>query len=118
MPNRPWRPHPPWPHHRTGPWADHRAWRHKRTPLFFRFVFGFGFIVLLMLGLPFALSGRGSTTFRSIGLGVFLCFAYYVADAFCLSMGVGGTLPPAAAAWLPVLVFGPLGFFLLDSVPT
>ena len=83
-----------------------------------RFASPVAVIVLLMLGLPFALSGRGSTTFRSIGLGVFLCFAYYVADAFCLSMGVGGTLPPAAAAWLPVLVFGPLGFFLLDSVPT
>lgn len=83
-----------------------------------RFASPVAVIVLLMLGLPFALSGYGSSTFRSIGLGVFLCFLYYVADALCLSMGVGGTLAPAAAAWLPVLVFGTLGFYLLDSVPT
>jgi len=75
-------------------------------------------VVLLMLGLPFALRGYGTSTFRSIGVGVVLCFVYYVADAFCLSLGVAGVLPPAAAAWLPVLVFGPLGFYLLDSVPT
>ncbi len=83
-----------------------------------RFASPVAVIVLLMLGLPFALSGYGSSAFRSIGMGVFLCFVYYVADALCLSMGVGGTLPPAAAAWLPVLVFGPLGLYLLDSVPT
>jgi len=75
-------------------------------------------VVLLMLGLPFALRGYGSSAFRSIGLGVVLCFVYYVGDAFCLSLGVGMELPPAAAAWLPPLVFGPLGFYLLDSVPT
>lgn len=75
-------------------------------------------VVLLMLGLPFALRDYGRSTFRSIGIGVFLCFIYYAADAFCLYLGVGGSLPPAAAAWLPVLVFGPLGLYLLDSVPT
>ena len=47
-----WGP-PPWErwrHHRSefGRW--HRKWRHKRTPLFFRFVGAFGFIVLLFLG--------------------------------------------------------------------
>jgi len=75
-------------------------------------------IVLLMLGLPFALRGYGRSVFRSIGIGMFLCFVYYAADVFCLFLGVGGSLPPAAAAWLPVLIFGPLGFYLLDTVPT
>ena len=75
-------------------------------------------IVLLMLGLPFALHGYASNVFRSMGVGVFLCFAYYVADALCLSLGRGQALPAAAAAWLPVLVFGPFGFYLLDRTPT
>jgi lipopolysaccharide export system permease protein len=83
-----------------------------------RFASPAGIVVLLLLGLPFALRGYGASTFRSIGIGIFLCFGYYVADAACLYLGTGGTLPPAAAAWLPVLVFGPVGFYLLDSVPS
>ena len=83
-----------------------------------RFASPVAVIVLLMLGLPFALRGYGTSVFARLGIGVFLCFVYYVADALCLSLGVQGTLPPAAAAWLPVLAFGPLGFYLLDSVPT
>jgi lipopolysaccharide export system permease protein len=83
-----------------------------------RFASPAGIVVLLLLGLPFALRGYGASTFRSIGIGIFLCFGYYVADAACLYLGTGGTLPPVAAAWLPVLVFGPVGFYLLDSVPS
>lgn len=75
-------------------------------------------IVLLMLGLPFVLRGYGGSGFRGIGIGLLLSFVYYVVDAFCLYLGVGGALPPQAAAWLPVLVFGPLGLYLLDGVPT
>jgi lipopolysaccharide export system permease protein len=83
-----------------------------------RFASPAAIVVLLLLGLPFALRGYGSSTFRSIGVGIFLCFGYYVVDAACLYLGTGGTLPPVAAAWLPVLVFGPVGFYLLDSVPS
>ena len=55
----PWRPRLPlrkrlprhaWPHHHARSWAERRAWHKKRAPLFFRFVFGFGFIVLCVVG--------------------------------------------------------------------
>jgi signal transduction histidine kinase len=46
-------PHPPWrarvPLHARS-WTDRRKWHTERAPLFFRFVFGFGFIVLLVVG--------------------------------------------------------------------
>jgi lipopolysaccharide export system permease protein len=83
-----------------------------------RFASPVAIVVLLLLGLPFALRAYGATTFRSIGIGIFLCFGYYAVDFACLYLGKGGQLPPMAAAWLPVLVFGPVGFYLLDSVPS
>jgi lipopolysaccharide export system permease protein len=98
---------------RESPGSDELAASYHR-----RFASPAAIVVLLLLGLPFALRGYGASTFRSIGIGIFLCFGYYIADAACLYLGTGGTLPPVAAAWLPVLVFGPVGFYLLDSVPS
>jgi lipopolysaccharide export LptBFGC system permease protein LptF len=74
--------------------------------------------VLLLLGLPFALSGRGRNAFHSVAFGAVVCFAYVVVMIYCSRLGDDGTIPAWAAAWLPVIVFGPVGALLLDGVPT
>jgi len=88
------------------------------TSYYQRFSSPVGIFVLLMLGLPFALTGRGRSTFHSVGIGVAVCFAYMVVMVYCLRLGGDSSIPPWTAAWLPVMIFGPVGLLLLDSVPT
>jgi signal transduction histidine kinase len=83
-PRPPWRRRPPlpphldrraWAHHRAHPWAERKAWHKRRAPLFFRFVFGFGFILLLLVG----------------GMAVL---------AFLLARAFGGGRQMAALVWI------------------
>jgi lipopolysaccharide export system permease protein len=52
----------------------------------------------------FGLARSGRLFVRSV-IGMFLGFAFFVADNFMLAMGNFGTVPPAMAAWAPFLLF-------------
>lgn len=70
-------------------------------------------LIMLLLGLPFILSRernvRASATLCLLIVGTFYAFVYV-----CRYVG----LPPMLAAWLPVLLFGPIAVVMLDSVKT
>ncbi len=70
-------------------------------------------IVMLLLGLPFILS-RQRNIKTSVTLCVLICILFYTFIYICRYMG----LPPALAAWLPILLFGPVAAVLYDSVKT
>jgi lipopolysaccharide export LptBFGC system permease protein LptF len=78
-----------------------------------RFAEPFVNILMLLLALPFILS-RERNIKTSVGmcigiLTVFIAFVYA-----CRFLG----LPPALAAWLPVMVFTPIALVTVDSVKT
>jgi lipopolysaccharide export system permease protein len=52
----------------------------------------------------FGLARSGQLFIRAV-IGMALGFAYFVADAFALSMGNLGAYPPLVAAWAPFLLF-------------
>jgi lipopolysaccharide export system permease protein len=52
----------------------------------------------------FGLARSGQLFIRAV-VGMALGFAYFVADAFALSMGNLGAYPPLVAAWAPFLLF-------------
>lgn len=52
----------------------------------------------------FGLARSGRLFVRSV-IGMFLGFAFFVADNFMLAMGNFGTVPPLMAAWAPFLLF-------------
>jgi lipopolysaccharide export system permease protein len=52
----------------------------------------------------FGLARSGRLFVRSV-IGMFLGFAFFVADNFMLAMGNFGTVPPVMAAWAPFLLF-------------
>lgn len=73
-------------------------------------------LTLLLLALPFVLSGssRGMLWLMGGSLAISVVF-----QAFCFltqRMGSAGLLPPTLAAWLPVLLFGTLAITLFDSI--
>lgn len=70
-------------------------------------------IVMLLLGLPFILS-RERNIKASASLCLMIVAMFYVFIYICRYMNVD----PAIAAWLPILLFGPISFVMLDSVKT
>ncbi|MDN3585214.1 LptF/LptG family permease [Pedobacter aquatilis] len=53
----------------------------------------------------------------SLGIGIFLSFAYIVFNQFTQMFSTKGGLPPFIAVLLPTIVFGLLGFYLLKRAP-
>ena len=70
-------------------------------------------LIMLLLGLPFILSRernlRASASLCVLMVGAFFLFVY-------ISRYLG--LDPLLAAWLPILLFGPVAVVMLDSVKT
>ena len=56
----------------------------------------------------FGLARSGRLFVRAV-IGMFLGFAFFVADNFMLAMGNFGTVPPLMAAWAPFLLFFLIG---------
>ncbi|MCP4375235.1 MAG: LptF/LptG family permease [bacterium] len=70
-------------------------------------------LVMLLLGLPFILS-RQRDLKKSVGLNILIVGAFYVFVYACRYLDIA----PIWAAWLPVLVFGPLAVVMFDTVKT
>ncbi len=74
-------------------------------------------IIMLLIGIPFLLTREPN---RLI-VNILYCFAVtgvvFVATFVLFQMG-GTQLDPLLAAWLPVLVFGPLALVMLDFIQT
>lgn len=75
-------------------------------------------MILLFLGLSAILRDQNRNVFISAGLCLALAALLYAANFGCKHLGDSDILSPALAAWLPVLVFGPLSFVLFDAIHT
>ncbi len=72
-------------------------------------------IVLILVGLPFAMmtGRRKAVTFTSLGIAIIIGFLYYVSNAVGLALGKGGLFPPMLAAWMTPLVFIALAMYFI-----
>ena len=84
-----------------------------RQTKYIRFAEPLNNLVMLLLGLPFILS-RQRNIKASAGLCVLIVGMFYVFIYICRYMG----LPDFWAAFLPILLFGPISVLMLDSVKT
>jgi lipopolysaccharide export system permease protein len=75
-------------------------------------------LILVFLGLSVILRDQNRNIFIAAGLCLGMCAMVYAAMFGCKFLGDHDYLPPALAAWLPVLFFGPMGFVLFDAVHT
>jgi len=82
-----------------------------------RIAFPFATIVLTIIGV--ALSSRkvrGGVGFH-LGVGITICFAFILFMQITTVFATFGTLPPIIAVWIPNVVFGILGIYLLRIAP-
>jgi lipopolysaccharide export system permease protein len=75
-------------------------------------------MILVILGLSVILRDQNRNFFISAGLCLGLCALFFFACFFCKYLGEYDHLSPALAAWLPVIVFGPLSLVMFDAVHT
>lgn len=81
----------------------YETWWHKRVSLLFS--------VWLMVAvcIPLAVHfRRGGGIGYLFAVGVAIGFVYFVLDGLSLTMGELGLMPPAVAAWLPMVIFAAL----------
>lgn len=74
----------------------------------------FNNLVMLFLGLPFILYRERRDIKASASLCLLIVGTFYAFVYLCRNVG----LPPALAAWLPIMLFGPVSIVMLDSVKT
>jgi lipopolysaccharide export system permease protein len=75
-------------------------------------------MILVFLGLSVILRDQNRNVFISTGLCLILCAVFFLAGFFCKHLGDHEYLSPALSAWLPVLIFGPLSFVMVDAIHT
>jgi len=73
-------------------------------------------IVLLLLAIPLVVGPGGQTSVRGIGLAVLVSLGFYVVMLGMLDFGYRGLLPPAVAAWTPVVLFAAIGVWMFTRV--
>lgn len=83
-----------------------------------RLTYPFVGLVLVGLGLPFVIGSERLQRSRLLGVGVCVVVGvvFYTIQFIAEALGRSGHLPPALAAWLPTVIFGALGFYLLETL--
>jgi lipopolysaccharide export system permease protein len=87
-----------------------------RVAIHTRFMQPFLDTTLLFLGLPFVVTRTNRNPFIAIGLCLAVVTVFMVVVLGCQSLGSGGWLQPALAAWLPFMLFAPLAAGMSDSL--
>ena len=74
-------------------------------------------IVLLLIGLPFVLKREVKSPFLAIVLAAFIAGAFLALQLLCENFAAEGSiLTPLTGAWAPIIIFGPVGVLLFDSI--
>ncbi len=85
----------------------------------FKIAFPFSVVALIMIGLAagassFLVGREGAARFTyPLAACLIIMALYYAFAGFCLALGYVGTLDPLISAWLPNVVFGVLGIWIL-----
>lgn len=76
-------------------------------------------LIMAVLALPFALSAAGRRgAFGGIAAALLIAGGYWVAAVSFESLGNAGQLPPLVAAWMPDLIFGLAGGYMILKTPS
>ncbi|MCG8652952.1 MAG: LptF/LptG family permease [Pirellulales bacterium] len=74
---------------------------------------------LVLMGLPLVVNRRGRNLFVMIAIAMFTVLIFFAVKTLAGAMGGSGyLLTPSLAAWVPLLLFGPLAYTRLRDVQT
>ena len=93
----------------AGGYSPHK----EMVDLYRKISFPFTNLVIVLLGIPFALSAPRSGALLGIGLSVGISLLYYGFEAIIIAVGKEGWLPALLASWLPNMIFATVGIILL-----
>ncbi len=78
-----------------------------------KFSIPFACLIFALLGCPMAMRHHRTSNAFGVGLALLIIMVYYVAIALSMGIGLTGALPTLVAAWLPNLLIGGVGIYLL-----
>ncbi|RVT98090.1 YjgP/YjgQ family permease [Mucilaginibacter limnophilus] len=82
-----------------------------------RFVYPLSTYVLTLIGVALSSRKVRGGVGLPLGIGIFLCFAYIVVDKFATVFAIQGGVPALIAVFIPNVLFGLLGYYLLVKAP-
>ncbi|MBU1727102.1 MAG: LptF/LptG family permease [Candidatus Omnitrophica bacterium] len=91
--------------------------RNLKVDLYQRFASPFTSVIIILLGIPFALRLKRRAGLSSIGLSIVFAFLYYMIDAISCALGRGGVLHPAVAVSLSHVIMFLSGLYLISHLP-
>lgn len=78
--------------------------------------FPFISLVIMLIGIPFALVSRRGGALFGVGICLGISLSYYGVNAVSMALGKGGILPAFVSAWLANVLFGALGIILIRKM--
>ncbi|MFH1457991.1 MAG: LptF/LptG family permease [Candidatus Omnitrophota bacterium] len=94
------------------------AMRNLKVEYYRRFTAPFTSVIIIFLGIPFALIIRKRAAgLSSMGISILVGFFYYILDAVSLALGKGGVLPPFLSASLSHAIAFIAGLYLISVLP-
>ena len=97
--------------------GDTKTMAGLKTELYFKGALPFVCFIIMLLGIPFALTTRRGGAMAGIGISVIVGLLYYGSIYFSLAMGKGGILPPMVAAHFSNVIFLIIALVLLKRSP-
>lgn len=97
--------------------SDSKTVSGLKTDLYAKTALPFVCIVIMLLGIPFALTTKRGGAMAGIGISVAVGLLYYGSIYFSLALGKGGLLPPLLAAHLSNIIFLIIAVTLMRRSP-
>jgi lipopolysaccharide export system permease protein len=82
-----------------------------------RFVYPFSTYVLTLMAIAMSSRKVRGGIGLPLGIGIILCFTYIIVEKFALVFSIKGGVPPLISVFMPNLLFGALGYYLLVKAP-
>ncbi len=81
-----------------------------------KFSVPFSALLFTLIGAPLGLKFRKGGKATGVVISIVLVFVYYLILSASRALGKSGALPPIPAAWMPNIIFGALGLYLIFTV--
>ncbi len=82
-----------------------------------RFVFPLSTYVLTLIGVALSSRKVRGGVGLPLGIGILLCFTYIIVERFALVFSIKGGAPPLISVFVPNVLFGLFGYYLLVKAP-
>jgi lipopolysaccharide export system permease protein len=92
--------------------------RNLKVDLYQRFTSPLTSIIIILLGIPFALKmKKRATGLSSVGLSIMVGFLYYLLNAISIALGKAGLIMPIMSALLPHALAFATAMYMIDKLP-